>query len=100
MAGYGSVFLLVLVLMSIAAVLASRLVKAAGLGVEDRVLGASFGVARGLLIVLVLMLLAGLTSLPQQPAWRAALTSPLLEALATQVKAWLPDDLSRRIRYD
>lgn len=98
--GYTAVFLLVLVLMSIAAIVASKLVRAAGLAVEDRVLGALFGTARGVLIVTVLMLLAGLTSLPQHPAWRMALTSPLLEALAMQVREWLPDDLSRRIRYD
>jgi hypothetical protein len=29
-----------------------------------------------------------------------ALLSPPLEALAMQVREWLPDDLSRRIRYN
>jgi membrane protein required for colicin V production len=100
LAGYAGVFLAVLVLMSIAAVVASRLVKAAGLGVEDRVLGVLFGAARGMLVVMVLVLLAGLTSLPRQTAWRGALFSASLEALAAQVKQWLPDYLSQRIRYD
>jgi membrane protein required for colicin V production len=100
MAGYAAVFLVILVLVSIAAVVISKLVKAAGLGVEDRLLGAFFGVARGALIVTVLMLLAGLTSLPRQPAWRMALLSPPLEALAMQVREWLPDELSQRIRYN
>jgi len=100
LAGYLGVFLVFLVLMSIAAMATSRLVKAAGLGFEDRVLGAIFGAARGMLMVMVLVLLAGLTSLPRQPAWRGALMSPPLEALAQLVKQWLPDDLSQRIRYD
>ena len=86
--------------MSLAAMVTSRLVKAAGLGFEDRFLGAIFGVARGLLMVMVLMLFAGLTSLPKQPAWRGALMSLPLETLAVQLKQWLPDDLSQRIRYD
>ena len=92
--------LVVLVLMSLAALITSKLVKAAGLGVEDRVLGGLFGAARGFLLVMVFVLLAGLTSLPRQPAWRTALLSPPLEALALQVKQWLPRDLSQRIRYD
>ena len=100
LAGYAGVFLVVLVLMSIAAVLASKLVKAAGLGVEDRVLGVLFGAARGMLVVMVLVLLSGLTSLPRQAAWRGALFSAPLETLAVQVKQWLPDYLSQRIRYD
>jgi membrane protein required for colicin V production len=100
LAGYGGVFLVALVLMSIAAVLASKLVKAAGLGVEDRVLGVLFGAARGMLVVMGLVLLAGLTALPKQAAWRGALLSAPLEALAAQVKQWLPDYLSQRIRYD
>ena len=100
LAGYGGVFLVALVLMSIAAMLASKLVKAAGLGVEDRVLGVLFGAARGMLVVMGLVLLAGLTALPKQAAWRGALLSAPLETLAAQVKQWLPDYLSQRIRYD
>ena len=100
LAGYGGVFLATLVLMSIAAVLASKLVKAAGLGVEDRVLGVLFGAARGMLVVMGLVLLAGLTALPKQAAWREALLSGSFETLAAQVKQWLPDYLSQRIRYD
>jgi membrane protein required for colicin V production len=41
-----------------------------------------------------------LTSLPKQAAWRGALLSAPLEALAAQMKQWLPDYLSQRIRYD
>ena len=99
-AGYLAVFLAFLVAMSLAAMVIARLAKAAGLGVEDRVLGAAFGAARGLLIVTVLVLGAGLSSLPRHPAWRDALTSGPLEAVATEVKQWLPAELSQRIRYD
>jgi membrane protein required for colicin V production len=100
MAGYLAVFLAFLVLMSLAAIVASKLVKAAGLGAEDRVLGVVFGAARGMLIVTVLVLAAGLTSLPKYPAWRDALLSSPLEALASEIKQWLPGELSQRIRYE
>ncbi|MGH8662377.1 MAG: CvpA family protein [Burkholderiales bacterium] len=93
------VFIVVLVGLSVAAVLASKLVKIVGLGPADRVVGGVFGLARGLLVVMILVLLAGLTSLPRQAAWRdAALRGPL-EACAEYVKAWLPADLSKRIRF-
>lgn len=99
LAGFVCVFVLVLVAMSVLAIMASKLVKIAGLGVADHVLGGVFGLARGLLVVMVLVLLAGLTSLPRDPMWRNALLSPPLETLAGHIKAWLPADLARRITY-
>ena len=78
----------------------SRLVKGAGFAFEDRLLGALFGLARGGLVVMVLVLLAGLTTLPRDPMWRNAMLSSPLEAFALYLKAWLPGDLSKRIKYD
>lgn len=94
------VFVGTLILVSLIAMAFSRLLKSAGLGLEDRVLGGAFGLARGLLIIMVLVILAGLTNLPKQPAWTNAVLSPPLEALAKTMKAWLPQTLSRYISYD
>lgn len=99
LAGFVAIFLLVLVVMSVLAILVSKLVRSAGLGAEDRVLGGVFGLARGGLIVTILVLLAGLTSLPRQPVWRNALLTGPMVVLAVQVKSWLPADLSQRIRF-
>ena len=99
MTGFALVFLTVLVVMSLVAILCSKLVKASGLSVADRSLGSVFGLARGLLMVLILVLLGGLTSLPKQPMWKDALFSPQLERVATYVKTWLPEGLSKRINY-
>jgi len=93
------VFIVMLVGLSVLAILASKVVKVVGLGPADRVVGGVFGLARGVLVVMILVLLAGLTSLPRQPMWRnAALSSPL-EAFAGYIKGWLPADLSKRIKY-
>ena len=100
LAAFASVFVVVLLAMSVLAMLASKLVKSAGLGLEDRLLGGAFGLARGMLVVMVVVLLAGLTSLPRQPVWRNAVLSGPLETLAVQSKAWLPADLAQRITYD
>lgn len=98
--GFSVAFVVVLLSMSVLAMFASKLVKNAGLGVEDRMLGGVFGLARGMLVVMVLVLLAGLTSLPKQPLWREAMLSKPLVSFAGRVKPWLPGGLSQRISYD
>ena len=96
---YVIVFIIVLVALSVLAILASKLVKVVGLGASDRAVGGIFGLARGVLVVMILVLLAGLTALPRQSAWRDAVLRGPLEAVAGYVKAWLPADLSKRIKY-
>ena len=100
LAAFLMLFLMVLLAMGLLAVAVSRLVKSAGLSIEDRVLGGVFGLARGVLIVMVFVLMAGLTSLPRQPIWKDAMLSAPLETFAVFIRAWLPKDLSQRIRYD
>jgi membrane protein required for colicin V production len=95
-----AVFVVTLIAMSLLALGVSRLLKGAGLGLEDRLLGSVFGLARGVLIVMVMVLLAGLTALPRQPAWSDAMLSPPLEALARLIKPWLTQAVSRYISYD
>lgn len=99
LAAFLILFLAVLMASSLIAVTVSRLVKRAGLSVEDRLLGAVFGFARGLLVVVVLALLAGLTALPRQPVWTQAWVSPPLEWLALKLRTFLPHDWSQHIRY-
>ena len=53
----------------------------------------------GLVVVLLIVLLAGLTALPKQPFWRQALLSEPLETGVMALKPWLPEELSKRISY-
>ncbi|MBC7779851.1 MAG: CvpA family protein [Proteobacteria bacterium] len=89
-----------LLAMSVIALAITEFIKGVGLGFVDRVLGLMFGLARGLLVVTITVLLAGLTRLPENPGWRDAMLSSPLEALALSVKPWLPPELARRIRYE
>lgn len=98
-AGFVAVAVGVLVLFALGRWLASLFLKAVGLAPLDRMLGALFGIARGVLIVWGLVLLAGVTALPQQQWWRQALLAPPLETAALAAKPWLPPDLAKRIRY-
>src|SRR3990167_7802053 len=72
---YAVVFVAALIVWGALAWVLSRLVKAVGLGWLDRVLGGLFGVLRGGLVILVLVWLAGMTSVPEQTFWRNAQTS-------------------------
>jgi membrane protein required for colicin V production len=98
-AAFVLLFVIVLLAMGIAGMLVSRLFRVAGLGLADRVLGAIFGMARGIVAVLIGVLLAGMTVLPRQPAWRNALLSQPLETAVIAAKPWLPRDVAERVHY-
>lgn len=99
-AAYLVVFVGSLVAASLVALLLSKIVKAVGLGGTDRMLGALFGAARGLLIVVAVALLAGLTGAPRQPFWRDSASGPLLAQAALALKPLLPQTFAERMRYD
>ncbi len=99
-AAYLAVFVGSLVATSLVALLLSKIVKAVGLGGTDRMLGALFGAARGLLIVVAAALLAGLTSAPRQPFWRDSASGPLLAQAALALQPLLPQTFAERMRYD
>ena len=98
-AAYMLVFIGVLLVVAIARLLISLLLKAAGLGFLDRLLGAGFGVLRGVLVVLAAVRVAGMTPLPQVAWWRDAMLAPPLETVIIAAKPWLPVDAAKRIRY-
>jgi membrane protein required for colicin V production len=97
---YVAVFVASLMVTALLGLLLSKLLKAAGLGGVDRMLGALFGAARGLLIVLAAALLAGLTSAPRQDFWRDSASGPLLVQAAQVLKPLLPQSFAERLRYD
>jgi membrane protein required for colicin V production len=77
----------------------SKLVKFVGLGWMDGTMGGVFGLLRGMLLVLVLVLLAGLTDLPQQPFWRDAWSSKALQDVAIFSKDFLPENAAKKVSY-
>ena len=85
---------------SLAGLLLARLVHGVGLGFVDRLLGALFGVARGLLLVL-----AGLRSspesrtLPKQDWWQNSILAPHFAAAALSLRPYLPRDWADRLDF-
>ena len=96
---YVLVFVGTLVLAALAAALLTRYVRVSVLHSLDRWLGALFGLARGLLILIAFAVLAGLSPLPRQPAWTQSATGYSLAQTVIQLKPWLPPALAQRLRY-
>ena len=74
-------------------------IHGAGLGFVDRGLGAVFGLARGLLFVLVFVLAAGFSALPQRDWWQNSLLAPAFEDVALALRPWLPPAWADRLGY-
>jgi membrane protein required for colicin V production len=72
---------------------------AVGLGFVDRALGGVLGLARGLLIVVIGVLIAGLTTLPQQDWWRRAMFAPALVDAALSLRPWLPQAWAEQLAF-
>jgi len=69
------------------------------LGALDRVGGAVIGVVRGGLMLVLLAMVIGLTTLPSSPIWKQSQLAPWLEGLALQAKQVLPADLAAKITF-
>lgn len=96
---YVALFLGVRILMGLAAMAIGAVIAASGLSLADRGLGGLFGLARGIVIVLAVVILCGMTSIPKQAFWRDALLSPLAESGARTLKPFLPAALAQYVRY-
>ncbi|MEI7429523.1 MAG: CvpA family protein [Betaproteobacteria bacterium] len=98
-AAWVAVFVVVLLLMALLRLAVRGLLSALGLSLSDRLLGIVFGVARGLIIVLALVAVGGMTSVPKEKWWSEAYFSAPLETAVLAGRPWLPPEVSKRIRF-
>lgn len=98
--GFVSLMVLCLLVFSLLTMALVHLVKVAGLKASDRTLGAFFGLVRGIVVVVILVLVGGMTSMPRDPFWRQALLAPPLEAVALWVRPWFPAEVGRRVNFE
>ncbi|MFP5409566.1 MAG: CvpA family protein [Gammaproteobacteria bacterium] len=99
-AGFGVIFLTVLIGTLLAGHALAALVKAVGLGGVDKTLGGVFGLAKGLAILIGLTIAAGLTSLPRTEFWKQAMLSGSLQAMAERALPLIPADLAKHVRFE
>ena len=77
--------------------LAKKLVEAIGLRPADRTLGAVFGVLRGLVLLLAVAVVAGLTPLRDAAWWQESRGAPVLAEVLRGLKPALPDEFARHL---
>lgn len=98
-AAFLGLFFSVLIVTAVINFFAGMLIDKTGLGGTDRVLGMVFGAARGALIVGGLVLLAGMTAIPQDPWWRESALIRHFEVLALEIRKLLPPDIAPSFEY-
>ncbi len=75
-------FVVTLVIAALVNHLASSLVTKTGLTSTDRMIGMIFGIARGVVVVAVLVFLAGMTEISQDPWWQESVLIDVFHKLA------------------
>ena len=89
-ASFVILFVVTLILGGLISFLLGALVKKTGLTFSDRLGGLIVGVARGMVVVTVIVVLAGFTSLPKDAWWTESKLIPPFQLLAV----WLRDHIS------
>lgn len=98
-AAFVTLFVATLLVAAIVNALVGRLVKSTGLSGFDRALGAVFGLARGLVVVALLALVAGFTHMPQSDGWQESLLMQRIQQWALWGRDRLPPDIAAAIHY-
>ena len=98
---YGLGFLIVFVgtifAGSLIAFVVKKLLAAVGLSPADRLLGAAFGVVRGVVILLALTVLVGMTPFKTAPWWQESEGAKLAGVALHGLKPVLPEDFGKYI---
>lgn len=88
--GYSICFVGVLVAGAILKAMVSRMLIRSGLSGPDRLLGMAFGLARGVLLVSLMVFLFGLTSITREAWWSGSALLPQFQSVATWLGGQMP----------
>ncbi len=94
-ATFAIAFFVVLVGWGLASRVVCLLVNATPLRGADRVLGGAFGLARGMVLLLVLATVVALTPAAAYPEWHASRGAQWLSVALQELKPWLPREIGQ-----
>jgi len=98
--GFAGLFVSVLLVGGLLSYLIGRLVESTGLSGTDRMLGGVFGAARGLAIVVAVLLIAGFTPIPADPWWRESALIHRLNPLVQWAAEFLPATIREQLDFE
>jgi membrane protein required for colicin V production len=93
------VFACVFVLASLTSLVLRLILGVAVPSTQARVAGGLLGALRGVLMLLIIVSLAGLTSFPQKPWWRGSELVVYFQSMAQSLQTMLPGEVARQFRY-
>jgi membrane protein required for colicin V production len=96
---FALLFLVTLILGALISYLLGELVRRTGLTGSDRFAGMIFGIARGLVVVSITVMLAGLTPLPEDSWWKESMLIPPFQSLAVWLRDQIPSGLAGYVNY-
>jgi len=96
---FACAFLVVLVLWGFVTRAASAFVRATPLRPVDRLLGAVFGLARGMIVLLVVATVVAFLPASQTPQWRESIGAAWLESFLHGMLPWMPDEAAPLLRH-
>jgi len=88
-------FVIILVVWMIGARLVRMVIHATPLSLIDRLFGAGFGLLRGVLVCMLLVLVVSMTPAAASPAWQASKAVPWIQSLLTDIQVVLPQGLTQ-----
>ena len=97
-AAFALSFLGALLVWALLSRLVRLLIHATPLSLPDRLLGAVFGLLRGLVLLLALATVVALTPASQSPGWRASQGAHWLGVALATLKPLLPEPVARLVR--
>jgi membrane protein required for colicin V production len=92
-AAFAGIFLVTLIIGGLLTWLVGKLVEKTGLSGSDRLMGGVFGALRGALLIIMLILVAGFTPVPQDPWWQESRVITSMLPLADWASGMLPENL-------
>jgi len=98
--GFTGLFIVVLLIGGLLNYLLGRLVESTGLSGTDRLLGGVFGAARGLALVVAVLLVAGFTPIPADPWWKDSQMVQRLMPFVEWSSGFLPENVSEHLEFD
>jgi len=96
-AAFAALFLVTLLVLSFISYLLHRLFRVSGIVGTDRALGGLFGIVRAVVLVAVLLLLARLTSYPQEAWWQQSLLIRQINPVVVFFYELLPPDIAKHL---
>ena len=98
--GFTGLFIAVLLVGGLLNYLLGRLIESTGLSGTDRLLGGVFGTARGLALVVMVLLVAGFTPIPADPWWKDSQLVQRLMPFVEWSSGFLPENVSEHLEFD